>query len=194
MEKRDGEERLLERISANRRDFVKRILGGAAFVPPFIATFGIDSLTANAAEPPTNANVCEETDPGYVGPNAFQCHISDPNQETRANGEATFTLNTPFFDRDSAPTHLQSSLQVTPNTTVNSAYIVVNGSNLATVPTHNGTIGAAEITGPCNLDELLQAMAAGLATLSVMVTFDSMEYTLTGPIVPGTPVTISHHF
>jgi hypothetical protein len=193
MEKRDGKERLLEHITPNRRDFVKRIVGSAAFAPPFIATFSMDSLTARAAEPPSNANVCEETDPGYVGPTTFQCHISDPNQETRANGQATFTVNTPLFGPETTPTQLQSSLMLTHHTNVDSAYIVVNGQNLATVPTNNGTIGSGDITGPCNLDELLQAMAAGLATLSVVVTFDSTQYTLTGPIVPvGT--TPSHHF
>jgi hypothetical protein len=189
MEKRDGKQKLLEHITPNRRDFVRRILGSAAFAPPLIATFAIDSLRANAAEPPSNANVCEETDPGYVGPTTFQCHISDPNQETRANGQATFTATSPGFPPAPTPTELQSSLMLTHHTTVNSAYIVVNGQNLATVPTPNGTIGAGDITGPCNLDELLQAMAAGLATLSVVVTFDSTEYTLTGPIIPGTSVT-----
>jgi PEP-CTERM motif len=50
MEEREANERVLGRVEAHRRDFVKRILTGAAFAAPVLATFSIDALTPRSAE------------------------------------------------------------------------------------------------------------------------------------------------
>jgi hypothetical protein len=45
MDKPDGKHKLLEQVDPHRRDFARRMLSGAAFVAPLIATFSIDGLT-----------------------------------------------------------------------------------------------------------------------------------------------------
>jgi hypothetical protein len=50
MEEREVNERVLSRVEAHRRDFVKRIVAGAAFAAPVLATFSIDALTPRSAE------------------------------------------------------------------------------------------------------------------------------------------------
>jgi hypothetical protein len=45
MDEPDGKKKLLEQVDPERRDFARRILGGAPFVAPLIATFSIDGLT-----------------------------------------------------------------------------------------------------------------------------------------------------
>lgn len=46
----DGNEKVLNGVQADRRGFVKRILAGAAFAAPVLATFSIDALTARSAQ------------------------------------------------------------------------------------------------------------------------------------------------
>jgi hypothetical protein len=50
MEEREVNEKLLSRVDANRRAFVKRMLAGAAFTAPVLATFTLDALTPSSAQ------------------------------------------------------------------------------------------------------------------------------------------------
>jgi hypothetical protein len=50
MEEREVNEKVLSRVDANRRAFVKRILAGAAFAVPVLATFTIDALAPTSAQ------------------------------------------------------------------------------------------------------------------------------------------------
>ena len=107
---------VLEHVPAARRDFLKKLLAGAAFAAPVIATFSIDALTAEPAYAQNitsnvvgftanlTANQCA-TDVGYVGPQFFLAHVSGglapapppppggPKVDYRINGEVFFRLN-----------------------------------------------------------------------------------------------------
>jgi len=50
MEEREVNEKVLSRVAADRRDFVKRLLAGAAFAAPVLATFTIDALAPSSAQ------------------------------------------------------------------------------------------------------------------------------------------------
>ena len=56
MEEREANENVLDRVDAQRRGFVKRLLAGAAFATPVLATFAIDALTARSAQAQTCPN------------------------------------------------------------------------------------------------------------------------------------------
>lgn len=49
MDEHEVNEKVLSRVDAHRRDFVKRLLAGAAFAAPVLATFSIDALTPQEA-------------------------------------------------------------------------------------------------------------------------------------------------
>lgn len=49
MGERNADEKLLGHVEAERRTFVKRLLG-SAFAAPVLATFSIDALTARSAQ------------------------------------------------------------------------------------------------------------------------------------------------
>jgi hypothetical protein len=49
MEEREVNEKVLSRVDAHRRAFVKRLLATAAFAAPVLATFSIDALTPQEA-------------------------------------------------------------------------------------------------------------------------------------------------
>lgn len=49
MAARETDEKVLSGVQADRRGFVKRILAGAAFAVPVMATFSIDALTVRSA-------------------------------------------------------------------------------------------------------------------------------------------------
>jgi len=46
----NADEKVLSGVQADRRNFVKRILTGAAFAAPVLATFTIDALTVRSAQ------------------------------------------------------------------------------------------------------------------------------------------------
>jgi hypothetical protein len=191
MNEGEGRKKLIDHVDPHRRDFVRRILGGAAFVAPLIATFSIDSLTANAADEQFNANACEVEDSGYVGPNTFLAYISDPKRLTRANGIGTFVILPSFMNPTSVnAATLGFTLGVTENATITSAYISVGGRDVCTLPPHGGSITALNVHALCDFDDLLGSLAAGLASLVCVITIGSGLFTLTGPIVPASPVVI----
>src|SRR5436853_7133617 len=95
-------DQILNKVGDNRRDFVKRVLVGAPFAAPVIASFAIGSLgveSALAREPfpmggaasaqfvSTTAHCGAFPDPGYVGPNQFRAFVIDSCN--RVNGEVS---------------------------------------------------------------------------------------------------------
>jgi hypothetical protein len=174
----DKSQNLLAKVDPNRRGFVKRVLAGAAFAAPIVATFSIDGLSVDSAMAQvTTSGVCS-LDPGYVGPSSYRAHVSGSG--TRVNGEVQFSI-----DYDPRQTgSLDTSLEMTENTVVTEAYISVNSVEVATIPLHGESIDTANITGLCDFDALLQAMAAGQATVTVIGTYEGSPYTVTGPVVP----------
>jgi len=184
MDQQERRKRLAEQVAPNRRDFVMRVLGGA-FVPPLIATFSMDALTATSAEAQIspNTSACLQ-DPGYVGPNVFECHFFDPGKKTLANGEVTIVVvATPAK-------HLETAIVVSNDTIINSTHIVVNGQNVASVPRPSGTIERDQVSDLCSFDELLLAMGAAIATITCDVTFEGERFTLTGPIIAASAAVI----
>ena len=90
----DKPDDIFERVGANRRDFLKRVLGGAAFAVPVIASFSIDGLwVGTASAQALGSQYCNMPDTGYIGPRAFEAHLFDQDFLTRLNGEATFTIS-----------------------------------------------------------------------------------------------------
>ncbi|CAN5905064.1 hypothetical protein BH20PSE1_BH20PSE1_22870 [soil metagenome] len=71
-------EDVLNGVDETRRDFLRKVIVGTAFVTPLMASFSMDGLLINAAE----ANsVCNMTD---SGPSHFKAHLS--GTATRARG------------------------------------------------------------------------------------------------------------
>jgi hypothetical protein len=169
---------------------VKRVLAGAAFAAPFIATFSVDGLSAGSAEAASFANIsnsCSNMDAGYVGPTLFQAHLFDPTGQTTANGQAQFQIvGAGGGEDDDNAGHkfveLATTLTMTSNTTAINGHIEINGQNVASLTQGRGFIGPANIHGLCDFNSLLQAMAAGLATCVVTATFMAASHTLSGPI------------
>jgi hypothetical protein len=186
MDEKDVKKRLVDHVDPNRRSFVRQILGGAAFVPPLIATFSIESLTASPEEP-TNSNTCLAEDAGYVGPSAYQAHVSDPTKATRANGVGTFVIQIPPMQPASVQkAQIRYSLVLTINTIFTESHIEIEGKTVCTVNGLEGTIDSKNLNNLCDFDELLQGLAAGSGKLVVQVDYKGSMFTLSGPIVPAT--------
>jgi len=45
-----ADEKILSRVEPSRKDFLKRVLGGAAFAAPVLATFSLGALTSRPAQ------------------------------------------------------------------------------------------------------------------------------------------------
>lgn len=64
-------ERILERVNPARREFLKKLLAGAAFATPVIATFSVESLDA------APAYFCANTAPaGPIAPTTPACNTA----------------------------------------------------------------------------------------------------------------------
>ena len=186
MDEKDVKKRLVDHVDPNRRSFVRQILGGAAFVPPLIATFSIESLTASPEEP-NNPNACLVEDTGYAGPSAFQAHVSDPTKATRVNGVGTFLIQIPPMQPASVQkAQVSYSLVLTTNTLFTESKIEIEGKTVCTINGLQSTIDSKNLDNLCDFDELLQGFAAGTGKLVVQVDYKGTMYTLSGPIVPAT--------
>ncbi len=51
-------ERIFEHVNPARRDFLKKLLAGAAFATPVIATFSVAALMPNPAYAVSNTSAC----------------------------------------------------------------------------------------------------------------------------------------
>ena len=65
MEERKTNEQVLSRVAAERRGFVKRLLAGAAFAAPVLATFTMDALAPSSAQ--AQALNSSAPEPGTLG-------------------------------------------------------------------------------------------------------------------------------
>jgi len=189
---------ILGKVGDNRRDFVKRVLVGAPFAAPVIASFAIGSLGVEAAlarEPfpiggaasaqnTTTSAHCGGVfpDPGYVGPNQFRAFVIDSC--SRVNGEVSITAHgnhTAGIDID-----------MVRDATVTSAQLTINGVTVANIPLHgNPDIGHSDIVGLPDFDALLQAMAAQQVSVSVQGTLVGRPFSAQGPVVAGNGGVIS---
>ncbi len=206
--------RVIDHVDPSRRDFVKRVLAGAAFAAPVVASFSIESLFVNSAYGQScsgsanSSNISNScrclADPGYVGPAVFQCYVEDTSGNTRVNGEVSLNI-----DRDDRDGHrdghdddkgIDIRLDLTQGATVTSAYLTINGQEVASVQLHEshgfgphdltGKISVADITGLCDFDALLQAMAAQTVVAVVQGTYSGTSFNAQGPVsaASGSPI------
>jgi len=192
MEQQGSKDRILSKVDASRRDFVKRVLGVAAFAAPVIASFSIDGLSIESAEAqafPSGPSGCA-VDTGYNGPVHYQAQLADPSGATGVTGEVNFTV-----EGDNARTgqtrEIDTKLSVTKNATVLSAYISVNGIDVANFPEGQGVIGTGDVQRICDFDALLQAMALEQTMVVVQGVLGGNAFTITGAIEPKPGETIS---
>ena len=191
MDELEGKKRLVAHVDPNRRGFVKQILG-AAFVPPLVATFAMDSLMADEVAEPRNANACQVEDPGYVGPNAFQSLVFDPTHGTRSNGVIGFLIEvSPMNPRSLASAKIIVGILLTPGSTYQSGQLEINGNPVCNLPATGGSITSQELQALCDFDELLQAMASGIVKVIIKILFHGEPYTLTGTVIPASPIIIT---
>jgi len=178
MKEPESKKNLVDQVDPNRRSFVARLLGAAAFVPPLIATFSMDALTARASEP-LNCNI----DEGYVGPNQFQAYLSGPG--TRANGVATFTITSPSNQPPSVClAGVTYTLKLTKGASAVDGVIIFKGKCIVNLPI--GTPAAInDYNGLCDLDELLDDLKSGHAIMQLVITSNGKEFTLSGSITPS---------
>jgi len=189
MAEKNVNDRILERVDPSRRDLVKRVLAGATFAAPFIATFSIDGLTASSAQATVSniTNTCQ-IDAGYVGPSLFQAHLG--SGATTANGQAQFEITgAPEVDNDSPlknhPVEIATTLIMTANTAATNGVVKFLGHNVANIVQGRGIIGPGSIipgSPICDLDDLLRALAGGECVCEVTATFMSQSFTLDGAI------------
>lgn len=199
----DKRNKVLEAVNPARREFMKKLLGGAAFAAPLIATFSLDTPAAdaiplffpNAVYYPNSS--CQ-TDAGYSGPTHFAAHVSvktstpyGPAQPhaPKVNGEVQFQLIPPaggvLFD-------IEVDLQFVNGVVLDTLYIFTtpgNGPGPAVTKTLSGSpitnIMAADLNTKvaCDLDELADDMAAGIATAVVTGTYQGSGFLAAGQIV-----------
>lgn len=128
MDELEGKKRLVAHVEPNRRGFVKQLIG-TAFVPPLVATFAMDSLTAGESAEPRLANACNVEDAGYVGPNAFQSHVFDSTNATRSNGVIGFLIEiNPMEPRSLQAARILVGVLLTPGSTYESGELYINGA------------------------------------------------------------------
>lgn len=206
---------VLGKVDAKRRDFLKTVLA-AGFAAPVVATFSIDALAAESANAggapnssypgfpnvtgfpnvsnisPIAPNTCA-TDLGYVGPSSFQAHLVavGPTEASAAgmNGEATLSVTT-------APSINVQIIGLTGGSSVSisNVALVVNGESISISlnKTNAGTILPGTDLGKiCNLDEVLNALATGRATITVEGKYSSESFTLSGVVQPVPPATVT---
>lgn len=193
---------VISKLDSKRRDFLKSLIA-AGFATPLVATFSIDTLTAESASAQSAANCANACntcpgDTGYVGPGSFQAHLAGttflvPPPSTgpipvaapvkfssyRVNGEATFTV-----DGVSFATGIATTLLLVAGATVAKAYLVVSGMEIPFSST-TGVMTPSTASKLCDLDDVLNAMASGQATAFVQGTYMSSPFLISGPVQPG---------
>jgi len=191
MDELEGKKQLIAHVDPNRRGFVKQLIG-AAFVPPLVATFAMDSLTAGEAAEPRLANACNVEDAGYVGPNAFQSHVFDSTNATRSNGVIGFLIEiNPMEPRSLQAARILVGILLTPGSTYESGELYINGIPVVALPANGGFITSSEVQALCDFDELLQALAAGLVKVVIQILVHGAPFTLTGTVFPASPIVIT---
>lgn len=206
MSEENSTNRVLSQVVPSRRGFVKTVLAGATFAAPAIASFSIANMgigSADAQNPTSSAYTSSSSsmpclpDLGYVGPSYFQAYALDISGSTRVNGALTFNL-----EQDGKA--LRVRMRITKDASVSSVSITVNGRQVATVKMGEddgngfgrrddgveGRVTAANLSGLCDFDSLLQAMASQTAQVEVQGTYSYSSFDAQGSILPmvGGPV------
>jgi len=195
---------VIQKVGANRRDFLKRVLAGAAFAVPIVASFSIDGLWVGTVSAQSfSSSYCGMPDTGYIGPQTFEAHLSDPNLQSRLNGEVEFTIvgpdedghghadrNTGDDDRGhrggTRTAKIRTRLTLPTGASVTDAYIAVDSQRVVSFPNGNGVITTNMPLGEvCDFDGLLQAMAAGGAQVFAYGSYDNgLSFNVAGAIQP----------
>jgi hypothetical protein len=200
---------IFDNLDPSRRDFVKRVLAGAAFAAPVIATFSIESLGVTAAyaqgasgsssvsssgpsgsSPGASSGPCLQ-DLGYVGPERFEAHVADTSGNTRVNGELVIKID---GDHDVAKA-AEVRLDMTKDSLVTSAYLAINGVNVVNIPLvehheadphyYTGRICPSDIMNLCDFDALLQSLASQLVTAFALGTYFETSFSAQGAVAPA---------
>jgi hypothetical protein len=205
----ESSNRIFDQLDPSRRDFVKRVLAGAAFAAPVIATFSIESLGVTAAyaqgasgsssvssSAPSGSNPGASSGPclqdlGYVGPERFEAHVADTSGNTRVNGELAIKIDGDYDAARSA----EVRLDMTRDSVVTSAYLAINGVNVVNLPLvehheadphyYTGKICSSDIMNLCDFDALLQSLASQLVTAFVLGTYLGTSFSAQGAVVPA---------
>ena len=186
-------DRILNQVGDSRRDFVKRVLIGAPFAAPVIASFAIGNLAVEPAlarsamgSPVPPGPACASgvgsypihalPDPGYVGPNQFRAHVTDTSGNTRVNGEVSIEVHgnhTAGIDIDM----IKGAL-------VTGAQLAINGFTVVpNIPLQgNPNINFSDTCGIPDFDFLLQAMANQQVTVSVQGLYNSLSFNAQGSV------------
>lgn len=206
MSEEGPENRLLSQVAPSRRGFVKSVLAGAAFAAPVIASFSVENLEIRSANGQilnssqsaylSSSNPCLP-DLGYVGPSFFQAYVLDISGSTRVNGQVSFNIQ-----QDGKA--LGVRMRMTRDASASAVNLSVNGVNVATVQLgggdnngfgrrnneSQGRITAADVTGLCDFDSLLQALASQTVKAVVQGTYASSSFDAQGLVLPmaGGPV------
>jgi len=186
----EDNKKVLDQIDPARREFMKRLLVGAAFAAPVVATFSIDALTADPAYgfSPNTTNITNQVcvgDAGYVGPTSFQSHVSVGPifalLENRVNGQVTFNAEV----IGSTVELIDVSVSMVPGATVLSVSILAGPLTAVTMPGSFFSIASSNLDTKlaCDLDELSDLMASGDTFCVVQGTFAGKKFSATGPIV-----------
>jgi len=192
-------DRILSKVDDRRRDFVKRVLVGAGFAAPVIASFSIGSLSVDAALAQDQSHLRVHADAvvvssgpacsvssvgphlpdlGYVGPGNFQAYVYDVSGSTRVNGEVSINVH---GDRTAG-----IDIDMNKDAVVTSAYLFINGVSVATLPIQgNPNISISNLCNLPDFDALLQAMALQRVTAVVNGSYYGTAYSAQGPVIPA---------
>jgi hypothetical protein len=198
---------ILDYVPAARRDFLKRLLAGAAFAAPVIATFSIDALSNSAyaagitkpvnttltlTAPNTVGNQACAADAGYDGPLTFQAHVTSrftllPAVQAghRVNGEVTLHLSA-VGTGISSVNEITGIVSMVSGATITGGSITVGGraatANLVITGGAFSITNANVTPAVCDLDELADMMASGEATITIDGIYQGSPYNVSGPI------------
>jgi len=199
-------ERIFHHVDPSRREFVKRVLAGAAFAAPVVASFSIETLcvspayaagsSASASSSSSSSSSASPSpgpclaDPGYVGPGLFQAYVEDVTGNTRVNGELVLAIR-----QDNQGESADITVRMTKDAEVTSAYLVVNSVKVATIALNDhddfghhdlsGKITAANLNGLCDFDSLLQSMASLQVSAMIGGTYSSESFCALGALSPA---------
>lgn len=196
----DGtENRILKSVGEGRRDFVKRVLVGAPFAVPVVASFAIGSLDVDAALAQDNRSIRPNAingatttsgattsgtsgpggfpGPGYVGPSKFEAHLTKTGNP-RVNGQVSIDV------QGNRTAGVQ--IDLIRDAVATSAQLVRNTVAFCNVPVQgNPKIDISNLSGFSDFDEFLDALATGQVSASVSGTYFGNPFTVTGPFVAG---------
>lgn len=188
----DDKSKVFDLVHPARRQFLKRLLAGAAFAVPVISTFTVDSLTVDTVHAMGGSNITNISnqvcrgDVGYVGPRSFEAHVSTGaifnDDDYRVNGQVVLRA---YTDGGPIAYYLEGEVFIVPGASVQSVFISTYGRTAAEVSTNGQfTILPKDLDTRvmCDIDELMDAIAAGNATCTVTGEYYDRRYSATGQI------------